>query len=92
MPPIPEAPPWPLQIAAAAAGVLSVYVLWSWIWSLAVRVLFVCIPLLCAACTLPAPGSDTFDLFFKSWFLESYAPAVGKQYRDYLKQKAKQEV
>ncbi len=92
MPPIPEAPPWPLQIAAAAAGVLAVYFLWSWIWSLAVRVRFVCLPLLVAACTLPAPGADTLGLFFKSWFLELHAPAVSKLYRDNLKQKAEQEV
>ncbi|CAD7957692.1 unnamed protein product [Amoebophrya sp. A25] len=40
---------------------------------------------------VPAPTQESFQPFFKSWFLNKYMAAAGKCYRDYLKRKSKKE-
>lgn len=42
-----------------------------------------------AAFLYPAPKPETFQGFFKSWFLDKYMPVAGKLYRDKLKRQSR---
>ena len=58
-------------------------VLWHLIWTV-IAVASFCA---CIAAHRPAPTAESFEPYFKAWFLTDYMPAAGKMFREHLKRK-----